>query len=65
MIILDVEDYCHACPDFNPDVRKTDIDAFGGDSRIETAVFCKYERRCSAVARFLRKEFDKCAHSEK
>lgn len=66
MIQLDIEPYCHNCPDFVPDVRSgNEIQTFDGNYHSDTMVFCKHERRCAAVERYIRKEYEKCVHTEK
>lgn len=56
MIKLDVEEYCHKCLDFSPEVTKpervTDKDGkFVGYS--DTIIQCKYRKRCSGIKRYL------------
>lgn len=58
MIVLKVEDYCHNCPEFEPELEKDMREAIGIDitSRTETReVYCKttvtcvHCHRCAAV----------------
>ena len=56
MIRVEVEDYCHECLDFHPDVtpatrlRFTDSEySVIGD----TVIRCEYRKRCAAITRFL------------
>lgn len=42
MITLKVEEYCHNCEDFSPDIERT----YGDNGVIETRVYCLLARRC-------------------
>lgn len=59
MIRVDVEDYCHQCLDFHPDVippvKNWSLD---GDERTigDTIIKCEYRRRCSGIMRYLEKQ---------
>lgn len=65
MITLEVADYCHECPGFEPeldrDYRVTH--SWTPDGReIEkrrTAVRCKYRGRCEAIHNHIQKMFEK------
>lgn len=56
MIKIDVDDYCHKCLEFEPDVSKPAtyrdgngrIHVFAGD----TVVRCEHRDRCREIARF-------------
>ena len=58
MIRLDVQPYCHYCPDFTADVEPPSK-IYGADGEFcdhtDTIVRCKYRNRCSAVCRYLEK----------
>lgn len=56
MIILDVEKYCHECPEFEADVCSSPI--YNNDTHIETrhTIYCKHCNRCRAIKRHLEKE---------
>lgn len=66
MIRLDVEQYCHECPDFEPDVQRPEKDIlYGSDpsgrslqlvSMSDTIIRCKYRDRCRALSRYLEKQ---------
>lgn len=62
MIVLEVEDYCHDCPDFEADVQKADIWA-GIDEEIwnfgDTVIRCEYRERCRSIRRYLKKDMEK------
>ena len=53
MIELHVDDYCHACPEFDAEVNTTrlyrDNMVYDGD----TIIMCKNESRCHAIKRYL------------
>ena len=61
MIRLDVEKYCHNCPDFEPEVEKTecsmfDIDFLEDRVHVEIVVMCKYRNRCASQMRYLKQQ---------
>lgn len=56
MIRLSVEDYCHQCSDFIPDVTKPERSFVAGSDEIiqsDTIVQCSYRRRCEAIKKYL------------
>ena len=73
MIQLFIEDYCHNCPDFEPDIDKnklrfTDDDTdwmielnipFDPCPICETNIRCKHRKRCKSMMRHLEKELKK------
>lgn len=56
MIELSVEDYCHECPEFDPEVNKSILKLWN-DSKlfVSTTVFCKYTQRCKAMEKHFSK----------
>ena len=59
MIKLDIEEYCHNCPDFEADVDKIEISTphktfdplvVKEDITYETVIKCKNRKRCSMIA---------------
>lgn len=59
MIRVEVEDYCHACLDFSPDVTKPErVRGVDGDELFytDTIVRCEYRKRCSGIRRFLEQQ---------
>lgn len=55
MIRLSVEEYCHQCMDFVPDVTEPER-AFAGGGEIiqtDTIVQCEHRRRCEAIKKYL------------
>lgn len=58
MIRIEVEEYCHACMDFTPDVTPP-VRSFSDDMTVEqtdTIVRCKHHRRCYAITRYLEQQ---------
>lgn len=57
MINLQIEEYCHQCLDFTPDVIKPQrVELNDGKSAItytDTIVQCKYHKRCAGIKRYL------------
>lgn len=60
MIRLDIQKYCEACCDFEPNVIKPERDFIGRDdgskivcTQTDTIVRCKYAKRCEAIKRYL------------
>lgn len=59
MIRLDIQGYCKACCDFEPDVTKPErqlIQTNKGDAiniQTDTIIRCKYAKRCEAIKRYL------------
>ena len=58
-IQLEVEDYCHSCPDFTPDVTKPTRIQTGDGEYIygDTIVKCEYRRRCASITRLLERRY--------
>ena len=57
MIRLEVEEYCHDCLDFTPDVTAPARIFSANNEAIsytDTVVQCKYRKRCSSIERYLR-----------
>lgn len=56
MIRLEVEDYCHSCLDFSPDVTKAERYYGDGEPLLsDTIVKCEYRKRCNGIRRYLEK----------
>ena len=60
MITLKVEEYCHNCPEFEPDVDKNEVEYFESDPTsfmrqekrtvmCDTTVTCQHRNRCAAI----------------
>lgn len=57
MIILDVEKYCHECPEFEADVRgETLTDGYGMVVVVDHTIRCKHRDKCRAIKNHLEKE---------
>jgi len=57
MIKLQVADYCHNCPEFEPNAAKS-INAIFKDSdtdeeEVSTTITCTHERRCRSMKIFI------------
>jgi hypothetical protein len=52
MIKLIVEDYCHRCRGFEPELEQVQYTA-NLEVRNDTLVFCKYKERCKSIAEYL------------
>ena len=58
MIVVNVEEYCNDCLDFNADVfapsrmYSEEGECFIGD----TVIKCKYRKRCAAIKRYLEQQ---------
>lgn len=56
-IRLEVENYCHACLDFTPDVIKpTRLYLDNVADQTDTIVQCEYKRRCAGIKRYLEQQ---------
>lgn len=57
MIRVDVEEYCHQCMDFHPDVIPP-VRCIGNDDKsvtqTDTVIQCKYRKRCASIERYLK-----------
>lgn len=63
MIRIDVEEYCHTCLDFSPDVT-TAKRKYSDDDEMtmgDTIVRCEHKRRCAGIRRHL----EQCMKGEK
>lgn len=58
MILIDVEDYCHRCLDFTPDVTKPTKVYLDNGKIIQdhTFVRCEYRKRCAGIKRYLEQQ---------
>lgn len=57
-IVLEVEDYCQECADFDADVSSPERmrTAKGEAIMSDTLVRCAYRNRCRAIKRYLEKQ---------
>lgn len=56
MIRVDVEDYCHECMDFNPDVISPTKEFCYDKGEVvltDTIIKCEYRKRCAGIKRYL------------
>ena len=57
MITLKVEDYCHNCPNFEPEAATIGITHGFSDKMIyETYVYCKKHETCEKIYEHIKKE---------
>lgn len=62
MIRLDIQEYCGACCDFDPDVTKPEKLSFAtGLNTIDvvqtdTIIRCRYAKRCESIKRYLEQQ---------
>lgn len=55
-IKLQVEEYCHGCPNFDVEVEKTELNGFGGALLHETAIKCRNAAQCQRMMEYLKKQ---------
>lgn len=56
MIRLEVQEYCHDCSDFEPDVENPEKCYYLGSKEFimtDTVVRCRYRKRCENLKRYL------------
>lgn len=64
MIRLDIQEYCSACCDFEPDVtkpEKTSISDGLNDTIVvqtDTIIRCRYAKRCENIRRYLKQKME-------
>lgn len=61
MIKIEVEDYCHECLDFQPDVEKPVVLYSDTDRYVcigDTIVRCEYRQRCKAIENHVKNKYD-------
>lgn len=66
MIRLEVQEYCHACSDFEPDVEKPEKYYLGSEEVImtDTVVRCRYRKRCENLKRYLTRAEKEANHEQ-
>lgn len=55
MIKLEVKEYCHNCPEFNPSADIECYESGYGDEYYYTTITCEYAKRCETIAEYFRK----------
>ena len=55
MIRIEVEEYCHNCLDFSPDITRPErmTTVLLGEIWSDTIVRCEYRKRCEAIKKYL------------
>lgn len=56
MIQLNVEEYCHGCSHFDPDVEKESMYADNYFSHTETRIFCEHRKVCRHIMDYLKEK---------
>ena len=52
-ISLEVQEYCHSCPDFEAEIDKERYFMSNVDVMISTVIRCKHSSRCRAIKKYL------------
>ena len=55
MIKLCVEEYCHDCPRFEPEIKKDSI-YYDGGLHPEVVIFCELRHECASIKRHIEKK---------
>lgn len=59
MITLNIEDYCHNCPNFEPEVFVEEISyAYKSAPIFSTKIFCKKRETCVSIYESIKKEMN-------
>lgn len=56
MIRLDVQDYCHSCPEFEASVEKTELFGNGKLVNMNTTISCKHQFKCDRIKQYLKEK---------
>lgn len=66
MIKLEVQEYCHSCSDFEPDVERPEKYYAGSEEVVmtNTVVRCRYRKRCENLKRYLERTEKEKKHEE-
>ena len=58
MIRVEVEDYCHSCLDFIPDVISPQRMAMPDGEMVlgDTVIKCKHRKRCANIKKYLERQ---------
>jgi len=54
MIKLDVDDYCHDCPEFEPELERLYIEDINFDRHVDTRITCDNQHKCRHIMRYLK-----------
>lgn len=59
MIRVEVEEYCHSCLDFDPDVTEPQR-ALSLDGKVviqsDTIIRCAHQKRCASIRKYLERQ---------
>lgn len=64
MIHLEVEEYCHGCGYFDPDVNRQSLFSNNICIGTETTVRCNHRNSCKAIYRHLKEKMEKTEDKE-
>lgn len=53
MIELQIESYCHECPEFEAETKKSYLSADGKIVAVECAFVCEHAQKCKYIKHFL------------
>lgn len=53
MITLDIQKYCHGCPDFEADVKKSTFVCDNDVLAFDTMISCANKNRCYEIKKYL------------
>ena len=56
MIHLEIEEYCHECPEFEPTKDATYLYENGRVTASDNTVFCYHFSKCSQIARHIKRK---------
>lgn len=62
MIKVLVEDYCHNCPEFEPDVHRESFRfdySFIPEEKMNTTIYCVHKDRCRGIRAYLNDQKEK------
>lgn len=54
MILLNVRPYCENCEDFEPEIERTVIEDFFGNTECSTVVKCENMNKCESIMKYLK-----------
>lgn len=57
MIELRIADYCHNCPEFEPDIDKYVFQ--GTEPIVKTTVTCEHHQRCESMLSYIKTQLTK------
>lgn len=58
MTTLDIEPYCHNCPEISPQVRLDDIQRLDLPIRYAVTIYCEHRERCRCIYNEIEKRME-------